>query len=573
MTWLRTFIPRLVFAVFLSFSLWVYVSYNENPDRATSFESVPVYVRDIPPGLVIVDQNGLPRSDQTMLSDVTLNLRTDQDTLSELRQNDLRAFVDLGSLIPGDHIVKVDVETTVANLSINNFSFVSADPEFLSVRLEQWETRTVPLTIEVRGNLPFSFERGDPDVRFKGQELYQVQVEGPQGRLERVASAQAVANIDQLRASYISSLQLQAFDANNDPVDGVTIEPAKVDVRVPIQSVVGLKRVPVLGKIDGLPAPGYVIASIRSEPPLVNISGSSERLDQINQIETTPININGATGVVTQNVGMLFPSGVSRSSSEDTQVVVTVQIIPILRPFQVHLPFSVQITNATPGLIVSYTPTVVQVPISGFASSLSTFDPSVVVAQVNAQGLLPGTYVLTSHIALPEGLVVDGDTPAVHVTLDMPPTPTPALSPTSEMEATPGFDTTPTGELSETTSSPTTIPGETQPFSDDSSLLSPPTATTDNPFAEVSPIVPFGEDATPTPTSTLFNEGDIPPSPTEPAETTPSPTFTFIRATPTALPDEPATTPQPTVLPDETMRPSFPGAQAVPLIPPAQKTR
>ncbi len=436
MTWLRTSGPSLLLSISLSFALWAFVSFTVNPETSTSFEGMPVYVQDLASNLTIVDQNGLSRPDQTVLSQVDVHVKTDQATLSGLKQQHLRAFVDVDNLSPGDHQIKVHVEPNRSDLRMSNFSSIQLAPEFLSVRLEQIITRTVPLTIEVEGNLPFSFEQsGPPEASVNNRTIQHIVVEGPQSRVEHVDSARAIANIEQLRASYVSSLQLTAYDANEDPVEGVALDPPIVKVRVPIRSVVGLKRVPILGTIVGEPASGYMVSDIQSDPPLINITGSSRRLDDIDQIETTPVDITNATTVITHQANLILPPGVSRHFSEESQVLISVYIEAIPRPFQVELPFAIDVIGASTGLIVYANPPLLHIPLSGFVSSLAKINISLLNATVNVSGLGPGSHTLTPQLSLPDEITVVGDIPTVEVTLYFPDTPTPM--PTATLWPTP----------------------------------------------------------------------------------------------------------------------------------------
>jgi YbbR domain-containing protein len=455
MTWLRTYGWVFLFALFLSFALWIYVSYQENPDRSTSFEDIIVQVQDLPQGLVMVDRDGMPRSDQTTFSSVDLTVRADQETLTKLSQNHLTVFIELAGFSPGDYQVPVTVELNRTDLRMKNFSAIETNPEFVQVRLDQVITKTVPLTVELQGNLPASFERGETVVTSKAKPIADVVVRGPQNRVERVVGAQVVVNIDQLSTNFESTRDLQPIDANKEPVLGVTLEPAAVKVFVPIRSVVGLKRVPVLGHIEGVPAAGYVIAQVRSEPPLITISGSSRWLDTISQVETEALDITNATDVITKRVGINLPIGVSIHHSEVSEILVTVQVVPLLRPFQVELPFTVKIIGNTQGMQETYTPQLVYLLVNGFTTSLAGLNETNLVATVDVTGLSPGTYTLTPEVVVPGGLTLAGELPGVIVSLVAPatPTPTPTLStPTTVVTTTPAVRST--AELSRTMSVP-----------------------------------------------------------------------------------------------------------------------
>jgi YbbR domain-containing protein len=519
MTWLRTSGPRLFLAFVLSFALWAYVSFNENPDTSTSFDSMPVVVQNLPDGLVIVDQNGVPRPDQTHLAPVSVVVKTDQKTLRGLRQSDLRAFADLSGLPPGESQVEVNIEPAATDVRLSSFSSILVDPEFQSVRLDVWITRTIPLTINVQGNLPFSFERGEPEARVNGTAINRVEVRGPQNQAKRVSHASTVANIEQLRASYISLQQLVAVDRSSEPVAGVELKPSLVNVRVPIRSVVGLKRVPVLGMIEGSPAPGYVVKNIQSDPPLVNISGSSGRLDTIEKIETEPIAIEGATTTLTREVELAFPPGISSDLNENTHVLVTIQIEPLERPFHLRLPFPVEVTAVPPGIEAQVTPRVLPIALVGSAQALARLDTTTLVATVSANGFGPGLYDLTPRLSLPEGIRVAGEVPSVQVALGVSltpsPTPTIPLSPTTAPLPTPPLSpTTPLSPTESLSPTPMPMPDPTAPLSSTISLSPDPGTLSDAPDSPGEPV----PSPSPSPSPLLPDPPDELPAPVPPPD-------------------------------------------------------
>jgi YbbR domain-containing protein len=542
--------------------MWVYVTYTENPDRSASFDGLPVTVRNLAPDLVIVDQNGAPRPDQKSFSQVNVTVKTDKSTLSTLSQRYLSPFIDLEGIdTPGDHAVKVQVELADDDIRVSDFSLIETEPEFLSVRFEKWITATVPLTIDVQGNLPFSFERGDPQVTFNGEAISKVDVEGPENRVGQVASARATANIEQLRANYVSSLQLTALDKNNQEVSGINLSPSVVRVYIPIRSVVGLKRVPVLGNIEGSPAPGYVVTDIRSDPQLVSVSGSSGRLDEIDRIETTPISINGRTGVFTERVALVFPPGVSRHFSEESHVEITVTIEPLAHTFQVVLPFTIDVVGIPSGWIASLNPRFVQVPIAGPEEMLSQITPSQLFATIDMSGETPGVYTRVPNISLPEGFQLAGDIPSVEVTISAPATATPQPTP-QPPTATPSPENTPTEEIR--------LPPTLSPVPSDTPSREPPTPTNsaeplNPPTAVVEPTIPTEEPTAP-PTVGEEETPIVDPDPIV------SPTPEQIPSPPLPVPEPDESTEEPdesTEEPDEsTEEPDDdPGREEVPPLP------
>ncbi len=418
MTWIRTRGLSFLLAMGLSFALWVFVSFNENPDTLSDPYNLPITVVNLRDGLVMVDQSGLPRTD---LPTVSVVIMTDERTLARLRPSDLQASITLTGLEPGEHVVPIEV--AAEGEFARRIRVQSTDPRSLNVRLDQLITRTVPLNIEVQGNPPFSFERGNPRVNGRPIHEINIQVRGPENRVDDVVIASATANVNQLSANYSSRVQLQALDANNQPVEGVELEPATVNVTIPIRSVVGLKRVPIIANVVGIPASGYIIVDIQSDPPLINLTGSSGTLEEIDQVETSAVDIAGATGTITSTAELRIPPGTLPHAGEPREAIVTIRIEPLTRPIQVRVPIPVTVIGAGSEVIAVPEPLIIHVELSGSADAFLQFDTSTLVATVDVSGLSVGTYTLTPQVDVPASLRI-GPIPDVQVVLRDPPRPT-----------------------------------------------------------------------------------------------------------------------------------------------------
>ncbi len=434
MDFLNTPSLRFFLAIILAFTLWVFVSYTQNPDRSIAYDNVPVDIEGLAPGLVVIDKEGLPRVQRP---EVDITVLADDETVRNVRVSDLRPFVDLTGRGPGEHNVPVNVVTT-RSLRLR----ASAEPEYLLIRLDQEITRTVALTVETTGIVPFGFEARTPQVTSRGQPVTGVTVRGPQGRVERVAMVRARVDIDRLTANYNSPRTLEPVDANGQPIAGVTVDPATVDVLVPIISSVGLKRVPVVPSITGVPASGYIVAGVSVSPLLVTLTGSSGPLDDAENVVTADVDITGASQTLTRTVALILPRGTQLRFGEPTDAAVTVTIVPINRPFQVTVPASVQVIGISDSLLASLSPGIVSVTVAGSSPQLEALSSAQLLGVINVRGLGPGTYELEPTFSLPEGVTLVPPVPRVFVTLRLPPTstPEPLATPdiTAQSTATPG---------------------------------------------------------------------------------------------------------------------------------------
>jgi YbbR domain-containing protein len=451
-TWLRDIGLQLLIAFVLSLTLWVFVTITTNPDVQATYNNIPVDVQGMSPGLVIVDQNGLPRTTNGELTTVSAVIETDSNTLSELSQSNLQATVNMAGLNPGAHTVPVDIEPDFGNVRV-----LSVAPPELFVRLEEIVTRTVPLTVELRGNLPFSYERDQPEISVNGQPVEEVVVSGPRSQVERVAVAATTINLDQLRATYSSTLPLEALDSNGTSLSGVTLTPPEINVRIDIRSVVGLKRVPVLGNVVGAPASGYIVTGVQSDPPLINLIGNSTIIDEIDRIETVPIDISGATSTITREVPLNFGRAQPQASEPENATVI-VQISPLDQPFQIQVTIPVQPVGAGDNLLVTLNPPVLQLTLRGTANTLAQLREETLAATVDVSGLGAGTYTRTPQLDLPQGIELAEALSQVAITLSVPqtlePRPSPTPEPASDSEPAPAESPLPTGQPGEQQEAP-----------------------------------------------------------------------------------------------------------------------
>lgn len=518
--WFRSTGLRALLALGLSLALWIFVSFSENPDKSSSFEGVPVSAHSLAPGLVIVDTNGLPR---TSLPSVNITVLADQQTLANnVQSDDIRAYIDLYDVGAGEHVLPV--QASVERLDLRNLTISEITPSNIAVRLEQLITTTIPITVSVQGNLPFSFERGQPQISENGQPITQTLVTGPQGRVSQVTSVRAVANIEQLRADYTSLVSLQALDEQGMLVEGVSIIPNQVSVRIPIRSVAGLRRVAVLGQVTGYPASGYVISSISSDPQLVNLTGSSGPLDAVSEIQTEVIDITGITSSITREVGLIIPSGTSLQVGQPSRVVVTIEVERLTRPFSVRLPIPVQASNLSAGLLFSASPATVEVTLAGSEAALSQLASSPLQATVDLTDLGGGTYVRQPSIALPDGVQIVGGIPNVTVSLRSQVVPT--AQPDQPDDSDEGPTPTPTTGAQTSPTQPPAVEPTVTPV--------PPTATT---TTDTDPVLP-------TETTSTEARGPEPPTPTNEIALMPT---TMVPSEPSSLPTEPPIHPSLTV--------------------------
>ena len=435
MTRLRIYGAQFVLGLVLALTLWTYVSFTTNPN-STRVITTPVRVVGLQPGLTIVNTGtGIPESKEIS---TTLTISGPQDNIDDLTSAAFQVSLDLDTAGPGVADVPITVDAP-------DFVRVrSKMPSQVTLPLARELTATVPITIDVQGQAPFSVDVGELT-----QGAQEAVVRGPEDLVQRVVAAKAEVNLQGQTVDVETTLVLQPVDAAGDPVEGVTVEPERVAVRVPIVAQFDdVQQVSVVPALDGQPAPGYAVGAINWNPKIVQVIASGI---VTGTVSTEKIDLTGRSSGITTTVGLQgLPNVITRP--ENLEVMVSVEIVPIAVPSQLPLLVPVSPINLGEGLPTpAARPPSVQITLAGPFEQLSQLanTPGVVTATVDLQGLGPGTYNRPVRVQVPPGLqIVSPGTPVVSVTIDPPPTPTLQPSPSSTVtaESTPGvtIEQTPT---------------------------------------------------------------------------------------------------------------------------------
>lgn len=422
MSRLRIYGAQFVLGLVLALTLWTYVSFTTNPN-ATRQITTPIRIVGLQPGLTIVNSGtGLPESFSTS---TTVTITGPQQSIANLATSEIQATLALDNLGPG----VADVPVTVVKPDFVRVR--SRSPSEVTIRLARDLAATVPITIVKEGQPPFSFSVGTMT-----QGAQEAVVHGPEELVKRVVAAMAMVNLQGQTVDLATTLTLDPVDESGDPVEGVTVTPQSVSVRVPIVAQFGVQQVSVVPALKGQPAPGFAVGRIDWEPKIVEIFTSGVLTTTL---ATEPVNLDGLTSGITQTVTLQrLPNVITRPQT--VPVTVSVEIVPISVPSQLPLLVPVSPTNLGEGLTApAAEPASVQVTLAGPFDQLSQLanTPGAVAATVDLRDLGPGTYNLPVQIQVPAGLqLISPAAPIVSVTIYPPPTPSPQPSATPVATAT-----------------------------------------------------------------------------------------------------------------------------------------
>lgn len=435
-------------SILLGIIVWFIAINQENPIvQAPYGERLPVTVRGLP-------ENLLPIQDLSRET-VQVVLQAPRASWDNLEPSDFNAYIDLSGLGPGVHDVEVDVDVVDPRASV-----VSIQRPVLRVQLDQVVSKEVPVRVDILDTTAFGYDWQAPLV-----EPMTVTITGPETQVAQVTTVRAEVSLGNAKSQVERNQTVSPINAEGQPVPRVTADPAIAHVVVPVEQWPGRKEVAVRVNLEGQPAPGYRLSSVRVNPSTVVLLGNADVLSQVpGFVQTEQVSLENATDEIQQRVQVIVPAGVT--VLEGTAVDVTASITPIEGGTTAHQRPVIQ--GLGPGLEATVALKTVDVILSGPLPLLEALGPDDVFVIVDLTGLLPGNHIVTPRVVVPTGIRPEGVLPeTVEVVITAVIAPTLTVDPSGVLTGTvtplPGSETdgTPDVDSGEPVTSPLATPALT----------------------------------------------------------------------------------------------------------------
>ena len=206
------------------------------------------------------------------------------------------------------------------NLGLKFLSTLVAILLWLIVAGERVVERVMRAPVEFQ-NLPAGLELvGNPP------DTVEVRLRGSSGALSRIASGDMSAVIDLSTARPGRRLFHITQNQVNVPygIEIVQVGPSTLTMEFELS---GIRRVPVEPDLDGRPAVGYEVTSVKSDPDTVEVAGPESALARLQAAVTEPVSVTDQTRTVREVVTIGVPDSTLRLRTPQTAVV-TVTIAP-----------------------------------------------------------------------------------------------------------------------------------------------------------------------------------------------------------------------------------------------------
>jgi YbbR domain-containing protein len=378
-------LPLKLTAVLIAVTFWVVTVLGAPPGEVVREYAGRVAVerpQAVPAGYVL----------QGQLGDVGVRLRGTEGALATVVAADLHAFLDLPDVhIADPQDVPVRVEVATPGVQVESIA-----PATVTVRIEPITTRAVAVQARFANDPPAGTFPGDPAIT-----PTEVRVSGAASLVARIAALYATVRFGDAVTDLVQSVQPIAVDASAQTIEGLTVDPAVVQVTVPVLPTATTRTVPVVPAVRGSVASGYWITRVTSDPTVVTVRGEGAALGAIEQVTTAPIDVSGLGADRTFQVALLLPAE-GTSLVKAAQASVTVSVAPLTgsRSFPV---VAVLATGVGSGFVAEFDPPSISLVVAGPVPALSGITAGQVVATVDATGKGPGTYPVDVVIRVPAG--------------------------------------------------------------------------------------------------------------------------------------------------------------------------
>ena len=326
---------------------------------------------------------------------VRLSIEVAQQSYSRVSGTSYNPHFDLTKIEGvGENTIPISFSSTLYG------PVLSCEPNTVTVNVERYMTRRVPVVLELVGfapeNVYLDSYRIDPNM---------LSVSGPQSQVSKVARAVAKLELSGLsveRASDRTALDIELQDSNGNVIVSdkleITNQTVITDSVVVETEVVPAVMVPMdlESMVTGRPADGYELVSVYAEQNALRVAAKSEVLGSIEFLTTDqPMSIEGASANVSGYVRLKRLTGIENSLP--MEVAITAEIAEKTTERTMRL-IDVDVSGLGEGLEAELSERQITVQLTGAHSFITGLERDNVRLYVDVSDLQAGSYVLPVQI-------------------------------------------------------------------------------------------------------------------------------------------------------------------------------
>lgn len=306
-------LPTLLAAILLAIAVWILAVTSTDPVQVRNFGR-PIEIEVVGLDATYVITSEIP--DQVSL---TLSAPSSVWSSDLTASNAVRAIADLSGLGAGQHAVPVNLQIVAQPVKIETYT-----PDMIDLVIEEIYSESFKIELFQPSSPAIGYEANTPILS-----KLLATVNGPSSLVDQVTGVRAILDISQATESIDTDLDLRAIDENGLPINGVSLSPEEVNVKMEITQRGGYRNLPVKVLTSGQPESGYNLTNITNNPLIVTVFSTDPEL--VNSlpgyIETIPLDLEGALEDMIVSLPLNLPAGVTVVG--DSTIKVTVSIASI----------------------------------------------------------------------------------------------------------------------------------------------------------------------------------------------------------------------------------------------------
>lgn len=330
-----------------------------------------------------------------MVPGVRLSVEVAQQSYSRVSGASYNPHFDLSKITDvGENTIPVSFSSTLYG------PVISCEPDSVTVNVERYVTRRVPVVLEMMGfapeNVYLDSYRIDPNM---------LSVSGPQSQVSKVARAVAKLDLEALsveRASDRTALDIELQGSSGNAIVSdkleITNQTVITDSVVVETEVVPAVMVPIEleSMVTGKPAAGYELVSVYAEQDALRVAAKPEVLGAIEYLTTeNPMSIEGADSNVSGYVRLKRMTGVENTLP--LEIAITAEIAEKTTERTMRL-IDVDVSGLGEGLSAKLSDKQITVQLTGAHSFIEGLVRDNVRLYVDVTDLQPGSYVIPVQI-------------------------------------------------------------------------------------------------------------------------------------------------------------------------------
>ena len=365
-------IVALVFAILL----WAYVLVALNPVRSKSIDDVPITLEGYTD---LLSRNLILVNSDLGMADVEVNATITNH--SDLDASRITCRASLGTIsAAGTYRLPLSV-TVQSNLG----TVASVDPRTVTVEVDNLIVKTVPVKLELTGTLPEGYEVVAESM------VSTITVEGAARYIEPTVRAVATVDLTGRIENVEESVNVVFYDKNDNEVTVVTRSQnnPNVTVRATISACKLVNIRPEVTLEDDV----YYESINQVSPASVVLYGTSEALAAIDTVSTQALVLPAERGVVTRDLTLVLPEGVSLKRGQSSSV--TLNAVVTEKTGEIALEAPLTYANLGKDLaIADGAPTIAYLTVSGPLKQAEQVTPESLTVKVDLAGYGPGDWEL-----------------------------------------------------------------------------------------------------------------------------------------------------------------------------------